>query len=64
MAQSGVKKDQMNQDKMLSSLYGTFAAENMVLRDTTRRNLNRIVSGQASYQQVLNELRLKYSRSN
>ena len=41
---------------------GTFAAEGMTISKYTRRNLDRIASGQTSYQQVLAELRAKYEK--
>ena len=50
------------QERMLRNLYGTFAAEGITLSASTRRNLDRIVSGEASCQQVLNELREKYEK--
>ena len=46
----------------LRNIRGTFAAEGMTLSKTTRHNLDRIASGQASYQQVLQELRAKYEK--
>ena len=42
---------------------GTFAAEGMTISKSTRSNLDRIASGQTSYQQVLTELRAKYEKS-
>ena len=42
--------------------YGTFAIEGITISKDTRRNLDRIGSGQASYQQVVNELRAKYTK--
>lgn len=46
----------------LRNTRGTFAAEGMSISESTRRNLDRIASGQTSYQQVLTELRAKYER--
>lgn len=46
----------------LRNVYGTFAIENMTLSKATRRNLDRIGTGQASYQQIIKELRAKYAR--
>ena len=46
----------------LRNIRGTFAAEGMSISESTRRNLDRIASGQASYQQVLTELRAKYEK--
>ena len=47
----------------LSNIRGTFAAEGMTISKSTRSNLDRIASGQTSYQQVLTELRAKYEKS-
>ena len=44
----------------LRNIRGTFAAEGMTISKSTRSNLDRIASGQTSYQQVLTELRVKY----
>ena len=44
----------------LRNIRGTFAAEGMTISKSTRSNLDRIASGQTSYQQVLTELRAKY----
>ena len=44
----------------LRNVYGTFAIEGMTISKDTRSNLDRIGSGQASYQQVVNELLSKY----
>jgi len=46
----------------LRNVSGTFAAEGMTISKATRSNLDRIASGQASYQQVLQELRAKYEK--
>lgn len=46
----------------LRNICGTFAAEGMTISKSTRNNLNRIASGQVSYQQVLQELRTKYEK--
>ena len=43
----------------LRNIRGTFAAEGMTISKSTRSNLDRIASGQTSYQQVLTELRAK-----
>lgn len=45
-----------------SNLRGTFAADGMTISKSTRSNLDRIASGQTSYQQVLTELRAKYEQ--
>ena len=46
--------------KNLKNIVGTFAIEGMTISKDTRNNLDRIGSGQASYQQIVNELRAKY----
>ena len=46
----------------LRNIRGTFAAEGMTISKSTRSNLDRIASGQTSYQQVLIELRAKYEK--
>ncbi len=46
----------------LRNIRGTFAAEGMTISKATRCNLDRIASGQASYQQILQELRAKYDK--
>lgn len=46
----------------LRNIRGTFAAEGMSISESTRRNLDRIASGQVSYQRVLTELRAKYEK--
>ena len=47
----------------LCNIRGTFAAEGMTISKPTRSNLlDRIASGQTSYQQVLTELRAKYEQ--
>lgn len=46
----------------LRNIRGTLAAEGMNISQSTRGNLDRIASGQASYQQVLQELRTKYEK--
>ena len=48
----------------LRNVYGTFAIEGMTISKDTRSNLDRIGSGQVSYQQVVNELRAKYAHRN
>lgn len=44
----------------LRNVYGTFAIEGMTISKATRSNLDRIGSGQASWQEVVKELRAKY----
>lgn len=48
--------------KNLKNIVGTFAIEGMTLNDATRKNIERIGSGQASYQQIVDELRAKYAK--
>ena len=43
----------------LRNVYGTFAIEGVTISKDKRSNLG---SGQASYQQVVNELRAKYAK--
>lgn len=49
-------------DSNLRNIRGTFAIEGMSVSESTRRNLDRIASGQANYRQVLTELRTKYEK--
>lgn len=46
----------------LRNIRGTFAAKGMTISKSTLSNLDRIASGQTSYQQVLTELRSKYKK--
>lgn len=46
----------------LRNIQGNFAAEGMTISNATHRNLDRIASGQTSYQQVLGELHAKYAK--
>lgn len=46
----------------LRNVYDTFAIEGMTISKATRSNLDRIGNGQASYQQIVNELRAKYAK--
>lgn len=46
----------------IRNLEGTFAAEGIKISPATRRNLERIANGQASYQQVLQEVMSKYQK--
>ena len=47
---------------LLRSIRGTFAAEGMTISKSTNSSLDRIASGQISYQQVLIDLRAKYEK--
>ena len=44
----------------LRNLKGTFAVENMHISRSVTRNLKRIENGEASYKDVINELKKKY----
>jgi hypothetical protein len=46
----------------LRNIRGTFAAEGITISKATRENLDRIANGQVSYQQVIAELRAKYTK--
>jgi hypothetical protein len=46
----------------LRNIRGTFAAEGMTISESTRKNLDRIASGQTGYKQILDELRVKYEK--
>ena len=50
------------QENLLKNVRGTFAAEGMILSEACLANLSRIANGQASGQQILNELKAKYQR--
>lgn len=54
--------DLVQHQRNLRNVYGTFAMEGMTISKETRSNLDRIASGQVSYQQVLKELREKYEK--
>ena len=46
----------------MRNLCGTFATEGITVSQTTHKNLDRIASGQATSEQVLQELRNKYGK--
>lgn len=46
----------------LKNVVGSFSIEGITLNDATRKNIERIGSGQASYQQIVDELRAKYAK--
>ena len=46
----------------LRNLEGPFSIEGLKISQATRKNLERIASGQASYQQVLQEILAKYKK--
>ena len=47
----------------LRNVYGTFAIEGMTISKSTRSNLDRIGSGQASYQQIVNDMPYLFVKS-
>ena len=51
-----------NFESNLKNLKGTFAVENMKVSEEGIKNLKRIESGQASYTDVIEELKLKYTQ--
>ena len=63
MEKRAISKDSertAEQQRLLKNIRGTFAAEGMALSEACLENLRRIANGQASGQQVLNELKAKY----
>ena len=46
--------------KNLKNIVGTFAIEGMTISEATRSNLDHIGSGQASWQEVVDELHAKF----
>lgn len=46
----------------LHNVVGTFAIEGITISQDTRSTLDRIGTGQASYQQTVNKLRTKYAK--
>ena len=59
MNKQSVHNDYQN---MLRNVCGTLNAEGLLISAETSNNLERIASGQISYQQVLSELRNKYAQ--
>ncbi|MCC8110673.1 MAG: antitoxin VbhA family protein, partial [Ruminococcus sp.] len=49
--------------RRMQSVAGTMAIEGIPLSEASRHNLDRYASGQASYQQLMAELRAKYQRA-
>ena len=49
-------------DSKVRNVYGTLAAEGLNLSESSAINMDRISKGQATYQQVLMELRSKYEK--
>ena len=46
----------------LKNVIGTFAIEGIAIDKATRNNLERMSSGQISYQQIVKELRANYAQ--
>jgi len=49
--------------RRMQSVAGTMAIEGIPLSEASRHNLDRYASGQASYQQLMAELRAKYQKA-
>ncbi len=49
-------------ERMVRNVAGTFAIEGITLSDSSRNNLDRLFSGQASYEQIMEEIRAKYDK--
>ena len=49
--------------KIIQSVAGTMAIEELTLSEASRRNLDRYASGQANFQQIMAELKAKYQRT-
>ena len=56
------KDNNASKENMLKNVQGTFAAEGMTLSESFRNNLDRIIEGKVTYQQVLSELKTKYEK--
>lgn len=50
-------------ESKIRNIAGTLAIEGITLSETSRNNLERIMSGQATYQQIINEITAKYRKS-
>ncbi len=63
MERTSVKTDKRapHVENMLKNVQGTFSAEGLTLNETCLANLSRIANGNISYQQVLTELKTKYT---
>ncbi len=59
---SNGRAESAKRENLLKNVRGTFASEDMILSEACLENLNRIADGQASGQQVLSELKVKYGR--
>lgn len=49
--------------KMIRSVAGTMAIEGHTLSEASRQNLDRYAGGQATFQQIMAELKAKYRRT-
>lgn len=49
-------------NRRVQSVAGTMAIEGFTLSESSRRNLDRYFGGQASFQQIMTELKSKYQR--
>lgn len=47
----------------VQSVAGTMAIEGLTLSESSRRNLDRYASGQANFEQIMEELKAKYQRA-
>ena len=47
----------------VQSVTGTMAIEGLTLSEASKSNLDRYASGQASFQQIMAELKAKYQRA-
>ena len=54
---------QTEKDGIISSIAGTFAIEGIKLSPSSKDNMERIMSGKATYEQVLNEIKAKYGKA-
>ena len=48
--------------KIIKNVRGTFAIEGIELSQSTYANLYRIAHGQAEYQDIIREIRIKYEK--
>ena len=65
MKQQEVKKpiSAEQHQKMLQSVAGTMAIEGLTLSEASKSNLDRYAGRQASFQQIMAELKAKYQRA-
>lgn len=63
MDQTRISISPSQHENHIRNIRGTFAVEGMTISDATRKNLDRIASGQVDYRQVLEELRKKYEKN-